>query len=399
MPKRTLGLALLSGFVAAAVAHASPIECRVIVSGMKECSPYSNRLLVAKEIKYTPNKQKLIVQKALPVPQKNLHLKVISAEDILNRYIKEFGPPKRFTGGEASLPKLVPLRKEEKKHIGKPPFRPGAEREPIVKVVEGNQSIEVTLPKTEEKEQPSKTIKKEGFYKVQKGDTLGKIALMFGLKSRDIMKQNHLKKKHMLRIGQKLKLPFEQEKIDAIASASYKVQEGDTLLNIAKKFGLDVKELAAYNKIENTAQIRKGKVLKLPLPYVMAARKAKKKAEAKKKLAKKQKSRFIRGFGKHKLRVTATAYSSHGSQTDSTPFLAAWNNRLRPGMKVIAVSRDLLYKYGMRNGTRVKIGGLPGIYRVRDKMNKRYKKRIDIYMGTNRKKALRWGRRSVVIYW
>ena len=400
MPKRTLGLALLSGFFVAASVHAAPIECRVIVSGMKECSPYSNRLLVAKEIKYTPNKQKLIVQKALPVPKKNLHLKVISAEDMLNRYIKEFGPPKRFTGGETSLPKLVPMRREEeKKQISRPPFRPGAEREPIVKVVEGNQSIEVTLPKTEEKEQTSKTVRKEGHYKVQKGDTLGKIALMFGLKSSDIMKENNLKKKHMLRIGQKLKLPFEQEKIDAIASASYRVKEGDTLLNIAKKFGLDAKELAAYNKIKNTAQIRKGKVLKLPLPYVMAAEKAKKKAEAKKKLAKKQKSRFIRGFGKHKLRVTATAYSSHGNQTDSTPFLAAWNNRLRPGMKVIAVSRDLLYKYGMKNGTRVKIGGLPGIYRVRDKMNKRYRKRIDIYMGTNRKKALRWGRRSVVIYW
>ncbi len=64
-------------------------------------------------------------------------------------------------------------------------------------------------------------------------------------------------------------------------------------------------------------------------------------------------------------------------------------------MKIIAVSRDLLSKYGMRNGTKVRISGLPGYYRVRDKMNKRYKKRIDIYMGVDRRKALRWGRRSV----
>jgi len=79
--------------------------------------------------------------------------------------------------------------------------------------------------------------------------------------------------------------------------------------------------------------------------------------------------------------------------------LAAWNNRLRPGMKIIAVSRDMLTRYGMRNGTKVRIGGLPGYYRVRDKMNKRYKKRIDIYTGIDRRRALRWGRRSVVIYW
>ena len=108
---------------------------------------------------------------------------------------------------------------------------------------------------------------------------------------------------------------------------------------------------------------------------------------------------MLYGFGKRKLRVTATAYTSHANQTDSTPFLAAWNNRIRPGMKLIAVSRDMLTRYGMRNGTKVRISGLPGFYRVRDKMNKRYRKRIDVYMGLNLRKALRWGRRSVVIYW
>lgn len=108
---------------------------------------------------------------------------------------------------------------------------------------------------------------------------------------------------------------------------------------------------------------------------------------------------MVHGFGKHKLRITATAYTSHRNQTDSTPFLAAWNNRLRPGMKIIAVSRDLLKQYGMKNGTKVRISGLQGYYSVRDKTNKRYRKRIDIYMGRDRRRALRWGRRSVVIYW
>ena len=98
------------------------------------------------------------------------------------------------------------------------------------------------------------------------------------------------------------------------------------------------------------------------------------------------------------LEVTATAYTSSKRETDSTPFLAAWNNRLKPGMKCIAVSRDLL-PIGLTNGTEVTIDGLEGKYKVLDKMNKRWEKKIDIYMGLNRKKALEWGKQRVTIRW
>lgn len=99
------------------------------------------------------------------------------------------------------------------------------------------------------------------------------------------------------------------------------------------------------------------------------------------------------------LRVTATAYNSLPAQTDSTPNIAAWGDRLRPGMKVIAVSRDLLKKYGLKHRDKVKISGLEGEYLVLDKMNKRWRKKIDIYMGKDRRKALKWGRKDVTIQW
>lgn len=99
------------------------------------------------------------------------------------------------------------------------------------------------------------------------------------------------------------------------------------------------------------------------------------------------------------LTVIATAYTSHRNQTDSTPNIAAWGDRLQPGMKVIAVSRDLLTRYKLKRGTLVKIRGLAGQYMVLDKMNKRWRKKIDIYMGKNKKKAFRWGRKKVVIEW
>ena len=99
------------------------------------------------------------------------------------------------------------------------------------------------------------------------------------------------------------------------------------------------------------------------------------------------------------LKVTATAYTSHVAQTDSTPNIAAWGDKLYPGMKVIAVSRDLLHIYGLKHGTKVRIKGLSGEYLVLDKMNKRWKKKIDIYMGKDLKKAYKWGRRKVELRW
>ena len=97
-----------------------------------------------------------------------------------------------------------------------------------------------------------------------------------------------------------------------------------------------------------------------------------------------------------KLNVTATAYNSVSAQTDSNPSIAAWGDRLKPGMKAIAVSRDLL-KMGLKRGSKVKISGLPGEYVVLDKMHHRWRRKIDIYMGNNIKAARKWGKRTVTI--
>ncbi len=82
----------------------------------------------------------------------------------------------------------------------------------------------------------------------------------------------------------------------------------------------------------------------------------------------------------HVLRVTSSAYTSCRRETDSTPYLAAWNNRLKPGVKSIAVSRDLL-KMGLKNGSYVTIDGLKGKYKVLDKMHKRWKKKSHYSLG------------------
>ena len=78
--------------------------------------------------------------------------------------------------------------------------------------------------------------------------------------------------------------------------------------------------------------------------------------------------------------------------------MTAWGDLLEPGMKVIAVSRDLI-PLGLDHKAPVSIDGLPGEYLVLDKMNGRWSKRIDIYMGNDVDAALAWGRREVRIHW
>lgn len=106
-----------------------------------------------------------------------------------------------------------------------------------------------------------------------------------------------------------------------------------------------------------------------------------------------------RGEGPQTMEVTASAYTMAEDETKKGNVgLAAWGDQLEPGMKAIAVSRDLIDK-GLDHKTEVKIEGLEGTYIVRDKMNKRWKKKIDIFMGKDKQKAREWGKRQVTIHW
>jgi 3D (Asp-Asp-Asp) domain-containing protein len=94
--------------------------------------------------------------------------------------------------------------------------------------------------------------------------------------------------------------------------------------------------------------------------------------------------------------VTATAYNSLAYQTSTQPNITAFGDSLKPGMKCIAVSRDLL-ALGLKHNTLVTINGLDGVYLVKDKMNKRWKNLIDIYMGNDIQAAKNWGRKKLQI--
>jgi 3D (Asp-Asp-Asp) domain-containing protein len=98
------------------------------------------------------------------------------------------------------------------------------------------------------------------------------------------------------------------------------------------------------------------------------------------------------------LEVTATAYNSVPSQTDGDSSITAFGIRLRPGMKVVAVSRDL-EALGLTEGVRIRIDGVDGEWEVADRTAKRWTHRIDLYMGTDLEAARAWGKRKVTIRW
>jgi len=94
----------------------------------------------------------------------------------------------------------------------------------------------------------SKNISKKIIYKVQKGDTLRGIGKKFGLSYKIIKDFNHLHS-NLLSINQKLIIPIKHHlKIPKIVK--YKVRSGDNLAKIAKKFHTTTTKIKRKNHLK-----------------------------------------------------------------------------------------------------------------------------------------------------
>ena len=314
---------------------------------------------------------------------------------------------KRYGVDIDSLKRLNSLDKNSTVKIGKKlkiPFDVTSEE-----LVNGDSKDKINIQKSD-----LAKVNKYKFYTVKKGDSLSLIAKRYGVDIKSLKILNSLDKNNTVKIGKRLKIPldvvFEDSQKVAISDSRlrvgsknsnsleskdfYTVKKGDSLSLIAKKSGVSITKLREINRLSRSSHIKVGD--KIYLRSLRLSKLENRVYDFNKNIKFKKSPRLNY---KKKIRVVATAYTSHVNQTDDSPFLAAWNNRLRPGMKIIAVSPDLIKKYGLTNGVKVKISGLPGYYTVRDKMNARLRNHIDIYMGVNKRRALRWGRRRIVLYW
>ena len=102
-------------------------------------------------------------------------------------------------------------------------------------------------------------------YIVQNGDTLSSIAAKFNTTVQSIVSINNISNPNLIYTGQILKIEtsINTENRGENSSSLYIVQKGDTLINIAKKFGVNYKELVEKNDITNPNLIYVGEVLRV----------------------------------------------------------------------------------------------------------------------------------------
>lgn len=104
-------------------------------------------------------------------------------------------------------------------------------------------------------------------YLVQEGDTLGEIAERFGLNLSTVLWANKLTFRSTIQPGQSLTiLPRD--------GVVYQVSSGDTISRIAKRYGVDADQILAENKIASADKLQIGQQLLIPggEPYQAAPR-------------------------------------------------------------------------------------------------------------------------------
>lgn len=119
---------------------------------------------------------------------------------------------------------------------------------------------------------------RDSYHIVRRGDTLSGIAARYDTSIKELASLNHLRSRHRIVVGKKLYLPHggASRPIEVAASApssgvaasipddgAYTVRRGDTVLKIAKRFGLEERTLLASNGIRDKHRIDVGQRLRL----------------------------------------------------------------------------------------------------------------------------------------
>ncbi len=95
---------------------------------------------------------------------------------------------------------------------------------------------------------------------VQAGETLTLIARRYGVTVGEIVAANGLADPNCIEVGQRLVIPAPA----ALRGTSYVVQAGDTLAMIARRYGVNIVELARFNHLTNPSLIYVGQRLLIP---------------------------------------------------------------------------------------------------------------------------------------
>ena len=116
---------------------------------------------------------------------------------------------------------------------------------------------------------------RDTYHVVRRGETLSRIAARYGVRTSELQSLNGLRSRHRIRVGQKLRLPTDHMPAQKIARAKsqapiappadglYTVRRGDTIADIAERFGMTEHQLARANQLRNRHRIYPGQVLRV----------------------------------------------------------------------------------------------------------------------------------------
>jgi len=108
------------------------------------------------------------------------------------------------------------------------------------------------------------------YHRVKKGETLSLIALRYHTTVSRIVRANNIRRKHFIKIGQKLRIPLRGTSVrrsyaardELLPGGKYRIKKGDSLWLIARKFNTNTKRLQRLNNLKST-RLYVGQVLKI----------------------------------------------------------------------------------------------------------------------------------------
>ena len=101
-------------------------------------------------------------------------------------------------------------------------------------------------------------------YKVEAGDTLYSISRRYRLRVRDIMSANPFVNVYNLQIGEELCIPVVPENLPIEGARPYIVKRGDTVMSILEENKISFEELARLNRSVAALRLPPGTILLLP---------------------------------------------------------------------------------------------------------------------------------------
>ncbi len=131
------------------------------------------------------------------------------------------------------------------------------QQKPVLVVVERKKS-----------QQNNKVIKAQT-HKVKRGESLSAIAQKYASTTAQLKQYNNLKSTSLL-IGQKIKIPGNQQQITQRSELIYRVKSGDSLSVIASQYDMSTKALKDYNQLRSSS-LRVGQKIKVPGTMATAA--------------------------------------------------------------------------------------------------------------------------------